>query len=183
VPSILCSARSAHDEPNAPIWRQVLVILWKGRLRLCRRFYFFLFLPVSASLLPQTLHVATRTASQQTAWQTVTQLLLLCNSIWRVMQHFVQTCFIHKFQLTVNLLLRHSLNGKFRYWSASVSELNKNCWWPCYTFLQFLGPAGRRGSYFNSALTSLCTESEPVYLKWKCCNLHREHGEFLLLTS
>ena len=36
-----CLARSAHDEPNAPVRRSVLVILWKGRLLLCTRFYFF----------------------------------------------------------------------------------------------------------------------------------------------
>jgi hypothetical protein len=67
------------------------------------------------------------------------------------------------------------MNGKFRYWSASVSEINKNCCCTCYTFPHFLGPAGTVAT-FNSALTSLCTESEPVHLKEKCCNLYRDRG-------
>ena len=114
--------------------------------------------------------------------RTVTQLLLLCNWTWRVMQHFLHAYFVHKFQLTVSLLLRQQLNGKCRYWSVSVSEINKNCCWTCYTFPHFLGPTGTAAT-FNSALTSLCMESELVYIpEVECCNLWRERGELLFLT-
>jgi hypothetical protein len=125
-------------------------------------FCFFLFLLVSFHKRCTLPHEQPR--SLQAAYQTVTQLLLLSNWAWRVMQHFLHACFVHKFQLRVNLLLRQQINGKCRYWSASVSEINKNCRWTDYTFPHFLGPTGTAAT-FNSALTSLCMESELVYLK------------------
>ena len=142
-------------------------------------FRFFLFLRVSFHKHCVLPHEQPHTKPRS---KIVTQLLTLCNSIWRVMQHFVHAYFEHKFQLTENFLLRQQKNGKCRYWNASVSEINKNCCWTCYTFPHFLGPTGTVAT-FNSALTSLCMESELVHLKQKCCNLYRERGELLFLTS